>query len=193
MSTELADEVGQAPVVRVPFLKEDVHDLAGLRQRRPPPAQRQLVVSGHGPHPARERLRFGPRRARSALEDEARPRSAELPLLEETVRPEVEQDPPDLRHHRPQSGTWGAWRCCLDLHLEESGGRIPHVPSLWYFSTVGRTSSSPAVRLPGGVAGQTAGPDPDPARPPSSRPGGTVYDESYKPLPLAAASSPRPG
>ncbi|MGA2530308.1 MAG: ArsA family ATPase [Acidimicrobiales bacterium] len=28
--SELADEVGQAPVVRVPFLMEDVHDLAGL-------------------------------------------------------------------------------------------------------------------------------------------------------------------
>jgi hypothetical protein len=29
--TELAEEADQAPVVRVPFLKEDVHDLEGLK------------------------------------------------------------------------------------------------------------------------------------------------------------------
>ena len=46
----------------------------------------------------------------------------------EDVRPAVEQDPPDLVITDLQVGNMGGMAICLDLHLEESGGRIPHVP-----------------------------------------------------------------
>ena len=63
---------------------------------------------------------------RSALEDD----ETEVRELHagEDVRPAVEQDPPDLVITDLQVGNMGGFAICLDLHLEESGGRIPHVP-----------------------------------------------------------------
>ena len=63
---------------------------------------------------------------RSALEDD------ETDIRElhvgEDVRLAVEDDPPDLLITDLQVGNMGGMAICLDLHLEESGGRIPHVP-----------------------------------------------------------------
>ncbi|MGD0944037.1 MAG: ArsA family ATPase [Acidimicrobiales bacterium] len=50
---ELAGEVAPAPVVRVPFLKEDVHDLDGL-QIVARHLLRDPLVSGRGPHSDRQ-------------------------------------------------------------------------------------------------------------------------------------------
>ena len=63
---------------------------------------------------------------RSALED------GETEIRElragEDVRAAVEEDAPDLVITDLQVGNMGGMAICLDLHLEESGGRIPHVP-----------------------------------------------------------------
>ena len=63
---------------------------------------------------------------RSALED-GESEIRELRSGEE-VRPAVEDDPPDILITDLQVGNMGGMAICLDLHLEESGGRIPHVP-----------------------------------------------------------------
>lgn len=42
----------------------------------------------------------------------------------------VAQDRPDLVVLDLQIGTMGGMAVCLDLRLEESGGRLPHVPVL---------------------------------------------------------------
>jgi DNA-binding response OmpR family regulator len=39
-------------------------------------------------------------------------------------------DPPDLAVLDLQIGTMGGMAVCMDLRLEESGGRLPHVPVL---------------------------------------------------------------
>ncbi len=46
------------------------------------------------------------------------------------VRGQVEQQTPDLAIFDLQIGNMGGIAACLDLHLEESGGRLPHVPVL---------------------------------------------------------------
>ncbi len=120
---------------------------------------------------------------RSALED------GETEIRElrsgEAVRPAVEADPPDLVITDLQIGNMGGMAICLDLHLEESGGRIPHVPVVilldrradvflarraaaesWLVKPLDPIRIRRAVRA---VLG-----------------GGTFHDESYKPLPLAA-------
>ena len=46
------------------------------------------------------------------------------------VRGQVEQQTPDLVILDLQIGNMGGIAACLDLRLEESGGRLPHVPVL---------------------------------------------------------------
>ena len=46
------------------------------------------------------------------------------------VTPEVAADDADLAVVDLQVGAMGGFAVCMDLHLEESGGRIPHVPVL---------------------------------------------------------------
>jgi DNA-binding response OmpR family regulator len=46
------------------------------------------------------------------------------------VLPAVQGTPTDLVVLDFQIGTMGAMAICLDLHLEESGGRVGHVPVL---------------------------------------------------------------
>lgn len=108
---------------------------------------------------------------RSALED------GETEIRElrsgEQVRPAVEDDPPDVLITDLQVGNMGGMAICLDIHLEESGGRIPHVPVLILLDRHrGRLPRPPVGR--GGLAGQTARSDPDPARGPGSPRGGDV-------------------
>jgi DNA-binding response OmpR family regulator len=120
---------------------------------------------------------------RSALEDD----ETEVRELRagEDVRPAVEQDPPDLVITDMQVGNMGGMAICLDLHLEESGGRIPHVPVVILLDRradvfLARRSASEgwlvkpldAIRIRRAVRAVLDG--------------GTFHDESYKPLPLAA-------
>src|SRR5439155_12820755 len=46
------------------------------------------------------------------------------------VRTAVHERPPDIAVVDLQIGNMGGMAVCLDLRLEESGGRIPHVPVL---------------------------------------------------------------
>lgn len=46
------------------------------------------------------------------------------------VRGEVMAEPPDLVIADSQVQSMGAFAVCLDLKLEESGGRLPHIPVL---------------------------------------------------------------
>lgn len=46
------------------------------------------------------------------------------------VRRNVEADPPDLVVTDCQVGNMGGIAICMDLKLEESGGRLPYVPVL---------------------------------------------------------------
>lgn len=120
---------------------------------------------------------------RSALEDDDT-EIVEL-LAGEDVRPAVEDDPPDLVITDLQVGNMGGMAICLDLHLEESGGRIPHVPVVILLDRradvfLARRSAAEgwlvkpldALRIRRAVRAVLDG--------------GTFYDESYKPLPLAA-------
>jgi DNA-binding NarL/FixJ family response regulator len=120
---------------------------------------------------------------RSALEDDDT-EIIEL-LAGEDVRPAVEDDPPDLVITDLQVGNMGGMAICLDLHLEESGGRIPHVPVVILLDRradvfLARRSAAEgwlvkpldALRIRRAVRAVLDG--------------GTFYDESYKPLPLAA-------
>ncbi len=120
---------------------------------------------------------------RSALEDD------ETEILElragEDVRRAVEQDPPDLVITDLQVGSMGGMAICLDLHLEESGGRIPHVPVVILLDRrvdvfLARRSASEGwlVKPLDAIRIRRA------AR--AVLDGGTFHDESYKPLPLVA-------
>jgi len=120
---------------------------------------------------------------RSALEDD----ETEIHELRagEEVRGAVEEDPPDVLITDMQVGNMGGMAICLDLHLEESGGRIPHVP------VVILLDRRPDVFLARRSAAEGWLVKPlDPIRirraARSVLEGGTFYDESYKPLPLAA-------
>ena len=120
---------------------------------------------------------------RSALEDD------ETDIRElhagADVRLVVEQDPPDLVITDMQVGNMGGMAICLDLHLEESGGRIPHVPVVILLDRradvfLARRSASEAwlVKPLDAIRIRRA------AR--AVLDGGTFHDESYRPLPLLA-------
>jgi DNA-binding response OmpR family regulator len=120
---------------------------------------------------------------RSALEDD----ETEIRELRagEDVRLAVEQDPPDLVITDLQVGNMGGMAICLDLHLEESGGRIPHVPVVILLDRradvfLARRSASEGwlVKPLDAIRIRRA------AR--AVLDGGTFHDESYRPLPLLA-------
>ncbi len=103
----------------------------------------------------------------------------------ELVREEVAADPPDLVVTDMQVGSMGGIAICLDLRLEESGGRLPHVPVLILMDRradvfLARRSDAEgwivkpfdSIRLRRAAKALIDG--------------GTYYDESYKPLPLPA-------
>ncbi len=120
---------------------------------------------------------------RSALEDDET-EVRELHAGEE-VRPAVEEDPPDLVITDLQVGNMGGVAICLDLHLEESGGRIPHVPVVILldrradvFLALRSASEGWLVKPLDAIRIRRA------AR--AVLDGGTFHDESYKPLSLAA-------
>jgi DNA-binding response OmpR family regulator len=120
---------------------------------------------------------------RSALEDG----ETEIQELRSgaEVRAAVEQDPPDLLITDLQVGNMGGMAICLDLHLEESGGRIPHVPVVILLDRRADVFLARRSAAEGWLVKPL-----DPIRirraARSVLEGGTFYDESYKPLPLGA-------
>jgi DNA-binding NarL/FixJ family response regulator len=120
---------------------------------------------------------------RSALEDD----ETEIRELNsgEAVRAAVESDPPDLVITDLQVGNMGGMAICLDLHLEESGDRIPHVPVVILLDRRADVFLARRSLAEGWLVKPL-----DPIRirraARSVLDGGTFYDESYRPLPLAA-------
>jgi len=119
---------------------------------------------------------------RSALED------GETEIRElysgAAVRDEVEEDAPDLVMTDLQVGNMGGMAICLDLRLEESGGRIPHVPVLVLLD---RRADVFLARRSAAEGWLVKPLDPVRIRRAARAilDGGTFYDESYKPIPLA--------
>jgi DNA-binding response OmpR family regulator len=99
------------------------------------------------------------------------------------VRQAVEDDAPDLVILDLQIGNMGGMAVCLDLRLEEGGGRLPHVPVLMLLDRradvfLARRSDAEGwlvkpldpIRLGKAVRALLAG--------------GTFHDEAYRPQPV---------
>ena len=102
------------------------------------------------------------------------------------VLPAVQNHLPDLVVLDLQIGNMGGMATCLDLRLEESAGRLPHVPVLMLLDRrpdvfLARRASADgwvvkpldAIRLRRGVRALLAG--------------GNYADESYRPVDLSAS------
>lgn len=123
---------------------------------------------------------------RSGLEDEGT--AVREVSAGELVRAVVAEEPPDLVITDMQVGNMGGVAICLDLRLEESGGRLPHIPVIILVDRrpdvfLARRSEAEgwlvkpfdSLRLRRAAAAVLSG--------------STYYDESYKPLPLPAELS----
>ena len=120
---------------------------------------------------------------RAALED------GETEIFEvetgQAVREAVEDDPPDLVVTDLQVGEMGGMAICLDLRLEESGGRIPHVPVIMLLD---RRADVFLAKCAGAEGWLVKPLDPIRVRRAARAvlDGSTFHDDSYKPLSLAA-------
>jgi DNA-binding response OmpR family regulator len=105
------------------------------------------------------------------------------------VREEVAGDPPDLLVTDFQVGSMGAVAICLDLRLEESGARLPHVPVLMLLDRRADVFLAKRSSAEGYVVKPL-----DPIRvrraAQSLLAGGTFNDESFRPLPIAGEPAP---
>ena len=118
---------------------------------------------------------------RSALEDDDT-EIREL-MVGELVRDAVDEAPPDLVITDLQVGSMGGVAICMDLHLEEYGDRLPHVPVLILLDR--RADVFIAQRS--GAEGWLVKPLDSLRLRRAARiliDGGTYHDESFKPLPL---------
>jgi CheY-like chemotaxis protein len=113
------------------------------------------------------------------------------------VRQSVEEDPPDLVVTDFQVGSMGGMAICMDLRLEETGGRLPHVPVLML---VDRRADVFLAKRSDAEGWLVKPLDPLRLRRAARRllEGGTYHDDSYKPLPLlndqaAAMTTPSTG
>ncbi|MDP9069834.1 MAG: response regulator [Actinomycetota bacterium] len=101
------------------------------------------------------------------------------------VAPAVQEAPPDLVVADLQIGNMGGFAVCLELHLEESAGRLPHVPVLLLLDRradvfLGRRADVEGwlikpldpIRLRKAVTALLEG--------------GTYHDESYRPVSVAS-------
>jgi DNA-binding NarL/FixJ family response regulator len=120
---------------------------------------------------------------RSALED-GHTEIREL-TSGEAVRPSVEDDAPDLVITDLQVGNMGGMAICSDLRLEESGGRIPHVPVLILLDRRADVFLAKRASAEGWIVKPL-----DAIRirraAKAVLDGGEFFDESYRPLPLAS-------
>lgn len=119
---------------------------------------------------------------RSALED------GETEIREvrsgAAVRPAVEADPPDLLITDLQVGSMGGMAICMDLRLEESGGREEHVPVIVLLDRRADVFLAKRSAAEGWLVKPL-----DPLRIRRAAwavlEDGTFYDESYRPVSLA--------
>jgi DNA-binding NarL/FixJ family response regulator len=104
----------------------------------------------------------------------------------EAVRPIAKVDPPDLVITDSQVLNMGGIAVTLDLKLEASGGRIPEIPVLVLLD---RRADVFLVRRSGAEGFLVKPLDPIRIRRAVQEllAGGTFFDESYKPIPLATS------
>lgn len=103
----------------------------------------------------------------------------------------VAEEPPDLVIVDLQMGSMGGMAVCLELHLEESYGNLPHVPVLMLLDR--RPDVFLAKRS--GAEGWIVKPlDPIRLRKATTAliEGGTYHDESFQPVPVLAVVSHAP-
>ncbi|MGH9293382.1 MAG: response regulator transcription factor [Acidimicrobiales bacterium] len=109
----------------------------------------------------------------------------------EAVRQAVAEDAPDLVVTDLQVGAMGGMAICLDLRLEASGGRLPHVPVLVLLDRRADVFLARRSAAEGWVLKPL-----DPLRLRRAArvllDGGVYHDESFKPLPLPPSPSPSP-
>lgn len=102
------------------------------------------------------------------------------------VRDVAAADPPDIAIVDLQVGSMGGMAICMDLRLEESGGRVPHVPVLLLLDR--RADVFLARRC--GAEGWIVKPL-DPVRLRRAieaiRAGGTFHDPTFQPDPVLVA------
>jgi DNA-binding response OmpR family regulator len=103
------------------------------------------------------------------------------------VRRAVAEDPPDLVVTDCQVGNMGGIAICMDLKLEESGGRLPYVPVLMLLD---RRADVFLARRSGAEGWLVKPLDPLRLRRAARTiiDGGNYHDESYKPVPTLAGS-----
>lgn len=102
------------------------------------------------------------------------------------VRRLVERDPPDLVVTDCQVGSMGGIAVCLDLKLEESGGRAPAIPVLLLLD---RRADVHLARRSGAEGWLVKPLDALRLRRAADAllGGGTFHDESFKPMPTVAS------
>ena len=104
------------------------------------------------------------------------------------VRKQVAEDPPDLVIADCQVQNMGGIAICHDLKLEESAGRIPHVPVLLLLDRRADVFLARRCAAEGFLVKPL-----DPMRLRRATrallDGGTYHDESYQPVPVLAGSS----
>ncbi|HTW99739.1 MAG TPA: response regulator [Acidimicrobiales bacterium] len=105
----------------------------------------------------------------------------------EAVRASVAADPPDIVVADCQIGNMGGIAVCLDLKLEESGGRLPYLPVLVLLD---RRADVFLARRSGAEGWLVKPLDPLRLRRAAKAllDGGTYEDESYRPVPTLAGS-----
>lgn len=121
------------------------------------------------------------REVRSALEDDET-EIREL-MVGELVRDAVAEAPPDLVVTDLQVGSMGGVAICMDLRLEESGHRLPHIPVLILLDR----RADVFIARRSGAEGWLVKPLDSLRLRRAARTlidGGTYHDESYMPLPL---------
>lgn len=103
------------------------------------------------------------------------------------LRRAVAEDPPDLVVTDCQVGNMGGIAICMDLKLEESGGRLPYVPVLILLD---RRADVFLARRSGAEGWLVKPLDPLRLRRAARTvlDGGEFHDESFKPVPSLAGS-----
>ena len=103
------------------------------------------------------------------------------------VRPAVADDPPDLVILDLQIGTMGGMATCLDLRLEEGAGRLEHVPVLMLLDRRPDVFLARRSKAEGWLLKPL---DPIRLRRAAKEllDGGTYFDASYLPEPVAVSA-----
>ena len=108
------------------------------------------------------------------------------------VLPAVQERAPDLAIIDLQIGKMGGMAVCLDLHLEEGAGRLPHVPVLMLLDRRADVFLARRSHAEGWAVKPL-----DPMRLArairSLLSGGVYHDEAYRPVTITASSEPPVG